>query len=81
MSTDIKLIKRKIIKSGIDSVSSNNDNYSFVNNYLKEVKNILLWDTNLQHHQYKDRKMIYDMLGKDDRIKVFLVKFKSEYDR
>ena len=77
----IESIKSKFQESGVQAVSTSNHNYDFIDRYLTEAKNILLWDTELEHHQYYDLDEIKRILDRDNRIKILLIKYGSTYDR
>jgi heptose-I-phosphate ethanolaminephosphotransferase len=73
---------KKIINGGsADAVSAHADNLIFIQQYLKEVKNILLWapelDIDNKYHRAKIRRILFS----DRRIKVLLVHLDSKYYR
>lgn len=77
----IKEILDKFKRSGVHAVSTYARYFDFVKQYIPEANNILLWDTHLEPHKYSDLRKINKILSKDKRIKVLLVKFRSNYDR
>lgn len=74
-------LRDAITGGDFDYISMDSKFYRFAAERLPGNKDILLWNTALEHHKFFDRKKIKNILSADKRIQVLLTQFESRYDR
>ncbi|MCP4660812.1 MAG: sulfatase-like hydrolase/transferase [bacterium] len=80
-SAEIVEINNRIRRSNVDAVSTFAAGYDFVAKHLNGVERILLWETSLELHDFSHRSIMKEIIARDHRIRVLLIKYRSDDDR
>lgn len=78
---NIETIRNIFLTSKVDAVSTNSRNYDFIKDHLPQVKEILLWNMDVEFYCPGTIARLASIINSDRRIKVLLVEYRSIHDR